>query len=79
MNLATAIDLVIADLLRTNPRLDGLDRDELLDFARNDIEDAEIDDALAQGEISSATATAYDLIWNARHRDLTAALAAAAA
>lgn len=74
MDLTEAVRLVCADLRNTDPRRTHLADLQLLDVAVDDVEADEIDAALAAGEISSATAAAYNLVWDAKHADLIDAL-----
>jgi hypothetical protein len=76
--LADAIALVCADLRLMDYRRAEVPDHALVDVARDDISDDEIRDALADGEITPATAAAYRLVWDAPSADLNAALAAAA-
>ncbi len=76
--LGDAIQLVCADLRLIDQRRNDVPDHALVDVARDDIGDDEIRGALADGEITAATAAAYRLVWDAQSADLNAALAAGA-
>lgn len=75
--LAAAIRTVCADLRLMDTRRAGLPDHVLIDLA-DDIDDAEIRDALRAGEITAATAGAYRIVRDATSAEFNAALAVTA-
>lgn len=78
MDLTEAIHLVAADLRRQDARREDVPDRDLIDFARDDIPEAEIAAALIAREITVDTVAAYLLVWAATPADIRDALLAAA-